>query len=268
MPLPLLPLVTALLLGQAPAVKPGDVKPADQKPAAVKQVEVDRAKLAALTDGQGHYVLYERIEALHGALFYGDGKTFYEQYVHGGGSSGAERWDVMFWEPRYQASGRRGGSISMEDSGVRYVVTCGKKETAMKAVPAAQLKPLLESATLLPLRFTRLPHQLLRDDSGTYYFVDRLREEEHRDFRVFMGPRGKMKQLPLKDIVDDSKGTIYATTTGNLKLVANTGSYSWVSGKVETKLIDVPIGDNLPLVYLDLGPYAGVQLGTPCDDLM
>jgi hypothetical protein len=261
--MPLLPLVTALLLGQAPTAKP-----ADPKAAAVQQVAVDRAKLGALTDGQGHYVLYEPAEALHGALFYGDGKTFYRLYVHGGGASGTERWDVAFWDPRYQAHGRREAGVSMEDSGARYLVTCGKKDTPLKVVPDAQLKALLEGATLLPQRFTRLPHQLLRDDSGTYYFVDRLREEEHRDFRVFMGPRGKLKQLPLKDIVDDSKGTIFATTTGNLKLVANTGSYSWVSGKAETKLIDVPIEDNLSLVYVDLGPYAGVPLGSPCDDLM
>jgi hypothetical protein len=31
--------------------------------------------------------------------------------------------------------------------------------------------------------------------------------------------------------------------------------------------VPLPIEDNAPLIYGDLGAYTGVRLGTPCDDL-
>lgn len=230
----------------------------------------DKATLGALTDGNGHFIVYKKSDVMHGGVFYGDGKTFYILSVFGGGMNGTEAWDVSFWEPRFDRSAHGGyATVSMHDSGAQYSVDCGTKTTSLKPVTGDALKTLLDGAKFLPQRWTRMPHQLLRDDTGVYYFVDRLRDQkQHRDFRVFMGPRGKLTQLPLKDIVDDSKGTIYATKSGNLRLVANSSNYTWVSGKQTVKLIDVPIEENGRMIYLDLGPYSGALLGTPCDDLM
>lgn len=242
-------LLAALLLAADPAAAPDGGRIAD--PSLMK----------ALTDGQGHYLVYNGTRPLDGPTFYGDGKTFYELRVHGGGANGTESWSLNLWDPRVRAG------VWMKDSGAGYEAECGSKTTALKPVPADALAPLLSAAFKPPL-WTRLPHQLLRDDAGTYYFIDRVRDEARRDFRVFMGPRGKLKQLPLKDIVDDSQGTIYATKSGNLRLVANTSNYAWVKGKVETKLLDVPVVDNVRMIYMDLGPYSGQPLGTPCDDLM
>ncbi len=246
MPAPAL-LLAAWLLGQADAGLP-----------------FDPSHMRGLTDGHGHFVVYNADAPLEGPVYSGDGKTFYAVPMVGGGASGTERFDLSFWDPRVDRARHGMPSVSMRDSGAAFEVDCGGKLTALKPVEFSSLL----GAKYLPRRWTRLPHQLLRDDSGVYYFVDRLRDEQHRDFRVFMGRRGALKQLPLKDIVDDSKGTIYATRTGNLRLVANTASYTWVAGKVETKLIDVPVEDNARMIYLDLGPYSGAPLGTPCDDLM
>jgi hypothetical protein len=120
-----------------------------------------------------------------------------------------------------------------------------------------------------------MPERLLRDDTGTYYLVDRLRTKDptdRRDFRVFVGPRGNMKQMPLKDIVDDSEGLILATKNGNLRLIAGSGRQEnkWVKGEKSTALIEIDLDrfDTARLIYTDLGPYTGQRLGTPCDDLM
>jgi len=118
------------------------------------------------------------------------------------------------------------------------------------------------------------PEKLLRDVNGTYYLVDRFRSSnpaDRRDFRVFAGQKGSMKQLPLKDIVDDAKGMIFSTKNGNLRLITGTDGNvegKWVQGKEATSLVEIDLDryDTARMIYLDLGPYNGARLGTPCDD--
>lgn len=228
-------------------------------------------KLQALADGKGHYIVYNPESPYESSsLFYGDGKTFYALPAFGGGKNGDESWDISFWDPRVLRATSGVPSISMADSGAKYTVTCGDKSTTLKPVKADELKKLLA----LPFQsrlWTRQPDRLLRDDTGNYFFVDRLRTasaDDRRDFRVFMGPRSKMKLLPLKDIVDDSKGTIFATANGNLRLVSSDKKPMWIAGKTRTELVEIPIEDNARMIYLDLGPYTGQPLGTPCDEYM
>jgi len=82
-----------------------------------------------------------------------------------------------------------------------------------------------------------------------------------------------MKQLPLKDVVDDAQGMILSTKTGNLRLITTTDGKldgKWIQGNKTTTLLEVPL-DNYNtgrMVYMDLGPYMGLRLGTPCDDFM
>jgi hypothetical protein len=250
-------LLTAALLTQVQPLELGD----------------DRAKLQGLTDGQGHLILYNAESPYSGPLLAGDGTTFHQVRVFGGGASGTERWDVSFWDPRVVNTGNGRASLSMADSGAKYTLYCGKKDLLLTRLPDEELAKVLASAKLFTGRWTRLPEKLIRDDEGHYFFIDRLRTEDatdRRDFRVFMGSRGKMKQLPLKDIVDDSEGTIFATRDGVLRLIttdrrSRQQTFKWVVGKKETALTEVPIEDNVKMVYVDLGPYSGLPLGTPCD---
>jgi hypothetical protein len=81
-----------------------------------------------------------------------------------------------------------------------------------------------------------------------------------------------MKRLPLKNVVDDSEGSIFATKDGVLRLITtdrknHTQVFKWVVGGREALLTDVPVRENEPLIYLDLGPYGGQPLGTPCDPI-
>jgi hypothetical protein len=237
-----------------------------------------RDKLLLLTDGQGHYVAVDPERPYGDTTFTGDGKTFTRLRLEGGGKNGTESWSASMWDPRVRHGGNSPASLAMQDSGKTYSVTCAKKTTNLTAVPAAEAKKLLASAVFMPPTWTRIPEKLLRDDTGVYYLVDRFRTEdpysdERRDFRVFSGPKGNMKQLPLKDVVDDAQGMILSTKNGNLRLITTTDGKldgKWIQGNKTTVLLEVPL-DNYNtsrMVYMDLGPYSGQRLGTPCDDFM
>lgn len=248
---------------------------AQPKPAPIDAAAF-REKLLLLTDGQGHYVAVDPERPYGDTTFTGDGKTFTRVRLEGGGRNGTESWSASMWDPRVRHGGNSPASIEMKDSGKTYSVSCAKKTTTLTAVPAADAKKLLASATFLPPRWTRLPEKLLRDDTGVYYLVDRFRSDEptdRRDFRVFSGQRGNMKQLPLKDVVDDEQGMILSTKNGNLRLITtNDGKLDgkWIQGNKTTVLLEVPLDNynTARMVYMDLGPYAGQRLGTPCDDFM
>ena len=79
---------------------------------------------------------------------------------------------------------------------------------------------MLEAATFYKFRWNRMAYKLARDEKGTYYFVDHLREAK-RDFHLWVGPRGAMKQQQMTNIVSDSVGDIFATKSGELRLVLN-----------------------------------------------
>lgn len=242
-----------------------------------------RDQLLLLTDGKNHYVAVD--PAKRADIFTsGDGKQFSRVRTSGAGKNGG-RWYVSLWDPRMWAGDGQNASLVANnpnvatDGGtkpVEYTVICGKKSNAMSAVPAAEAKKLLGAATFTGMLFTRVPEKLLRDDKGNYYLVDRIRSEDpmdRRDFRVFAGPKGSMKPLPLKNIVDDSQGMILATKSGDLRLVTGTDGKvesKWIQGKEHTPLVEVDLEryDTARMVYLDLGPYTGQRLGTPCDDLM
>jgi hypothetical protein len=233
-------------------------------------VSAVKSKLKALTDGRGLYIVYNSEDPSSHMLFSGDGKKLYQNRVSGGYRS-AEQWNALFWDPRVPPTSSR-PDVSMRDEGRVYELSCGKRTVPLTLVSEADLKPLIDGASFLAPRWTRRPERLMRDDAGNYFFVDRLRTEDshdRRDFRVFRGPRGKMKQLPLKDIVDDSEGTIFATKDGTLRLISSSGSdrpvLKWIVGKKETPLTEVPLEDNARMIYIDLGPYSGQPLGTPCD---
>jgi hypothetical protein len=240
-----------------------------------------KASAHGLTDGKGHYFVYDS-EKPYETIYYGDEKRLVQLRIFGGGRNGTESWSANLWDPRIPRMGGGSALVSMKDSGRFFTATCGQRETALTEMSAEATAKLLASATFGPPPFDRSPERLLRDDRGNYYLVDRLRTPDRldrRDFRLFVGPRGKMKQVPLKDIVDDSEGMIFSTKNGELRLVFGSSGgdsasskekYRWIEGKKTVALTDVDLDlpINWRLVFMDLGPYLGMRLGTPCDDLM
>jgi hypothetical protein len=114
-----------------------------------------------------------------------------------------------------------------------------------------------------------VPYALLRDTQGNYYLVEKgFQPEDEKSFRVHVGPKGSLKLQQMKDIVSDSEGQIFSTKKGELRLVVDRSqSPVWIEGpKKKVELRVVPITENLPMIYNELGVYAGARLGTPCDD--
>jgi len=83
--------------------------------------------------------------------------------------------------------------------------------------------------------------------------------------RIFVGPKGGLKELPMTNIVSDSVGEIYSTKKGELRFIVSQNAAQWVRGAVKTELTIVPVEDNVKMIYGDLGVYEGT-LGTPCDE--
>ncbi len=258
-----------LTLSAAPAPSVNDAAAKFEDPA-VK----DRLKL--VTDGKGHYLAMDATGSYRGPFFYGDAKGLYQLRSSGGGASGNERFNVALWDPRIDY--RVNGVTSFDWNEGKYSVSCHPKVTELTLVSAADAKKVLETAVLYQPKWTRRPHKLARDDKGNYFYVDCAREDAvgahcGRDWRLYTGQRGKMKLQQMTNIVHDSEGEIFATKSGELRLVLTGGAerkesgLKWVAGKNISALINVPIEDNARMIYMDLGVYDRERLGTPCDDL-
>jgi hypothetical protein len=221
-----------------------------------------RAKLIVLTDGKGGFLVVDPTWGDEHWLFYGTGKTFVRQRVFSAGADGGQgTWSMRFWSPRVDSQadvlGKAGGA---------YALSCGKTEVELKKLPDAEATRLLERAEFLKPLWRRQAQFLARDDRGNYYFIDRMRDElGGKGHRIFVGPKGALKPLPMTNIVSDSIGEIYSTKKGELRLVTSSNSAIWVQGALKRELTVVPVEDNVAMIYGDLGVYEGT-LGTPCDE--
>lgn len=250
----------------------GPVAIADSAAPAAAGDEADvsayRDKLKVLTDGKGHYVAVLPFTISDGPdtgyLFYGDGKEMWAQRRIGGGRNGNESFDSVFWEPRV-ASGYQ-ANFGFKDG--KWTVQCDERKTELTALSKEDAGKLLAGAKFYKTRWKRRAYALARDNSGTYYYVDRAREPEgNKDFRVFRGPKGAVKPQKMVNVVSDTQGDIFVTSAGKLRLVLDKGEQSWLQGGKTTKLTSVPVEDNAVMIYSELGVYSGERLGTPCDDL-
>lgn len=246
----------------APAPTKGDtVMPAGY--AAIPFTDKDlAARLRWLGDGKGRLVAFENKEeaASSREIFSGDKKGVYRQRIIGGGAQGTKEWDVVFWEPRVRERWRAG--LQYRDG--KYALQCGDTQIDLAPLSAA------ESAKV-PLFDTRWQRQALfigRDDEGNYYYVDAKRGEQLSEHRLFVGPKKRLRQLPVNDVIVDSGGVILMSDEGRL-IVREAGAavpkMAWAVGKSEQALTALDLFHLAPTIYTDLGPYAGQPLGTLCD---
>jgi hypothetical protein len=231
-------------------------------------------KTALCTDGKSHYVVLAPDEKQIRQLFYGDGSHFFAVPKPPWVLDGS-----MFLEPRFYSktmnSSFRGvdlrvySSVEHNDEKKTCAVRCGERTTALELVEPAKAKALLAAAKfdVTPQQF--LPHVLLRDDGGKYYYVDRgFWPDQEKSFRLFAGPKGSLKLQKMTNVVSDSEGEIFTTKSGELRMVVDRVKPSlWIERGKKTELREVPVEANLQLIYNELGVYTGMRLGTPCDDL-
>jgi hypothetical protein len=130
-------------------------------------------------------------------------------------------------------------------------------------------KAVLDKSTFMTSAMIRKPRMLARDDAGVYYYVDEIRTQYGgKGYRVFVGKKSAMKELPLTDIATDAAGDVFSTKTGDLRLVRRSDvkdSALWVHGEKRTELFMLDTDANSAVIYKDFGIYGFV--GTVCDDM-
>jgi hypothetical protein len=207
-------------------------------------------------------------------LFYGpNAKAVYEQVILRSNSDGKGRWEIGSWAPRV-AQGMHLGIIERTSDG-SYRKSCNHADARPSYVGLTELtgdkaQAVLDRAKFLTPAIVRVPHLLARDDHGVYYYVDRIAElYGGKGYRVFVGRKGALKQMPLVDVASDSAGEVFSTKTGELRLVRSRKSddetIAWVRGERRTELVLLDTEDNLVLILKDLGLYG--FLGTLCDNV-
>ncbi|MBP6838107.1 MAG: hypothetical protein KA190_12420 [Kofleriaceae bacterium] len=255
-----------VLVAAAAAAGPASAKPDPGADPEVIDISEMRSRLIVLTNDDGLVVVVDP-KFSDKEVFAGDGKVMYQQRVVGGGMDGTSgTWDYSTWAPR---ANNRLGSLSLR-SDKKYWLACGtldKNEVEMRKLPAKESERILATAQFRRPLWKRQGELLARDDVGTYYYVDRFREEEGRGgHRVFIGKKGAMKELAMTNLVDDSAGKIYGTKRGEIRIVTRSDNTAyWVRGRKKFELVLLPVQENVYLIYRDLGVYGA--LGTLCDDL-
>jgi len=144
---------------------------------------------------------------------------------------------------------------------------CGFEESPLERIVGPERDRILKNATFeKESKWKREPYILARDTLGIYYYVDRYRREYGgRHYRVFVGRRGALKLSKLKGVVEDSEGTVFSTTKGDLRLVVSPQTSAiWIRGKKRTELTFVEPARNMILIYDELGVYFGEDLGHIC----
>lgn len=235
-------------------------KPIDIKPAA--------DKLDVFKDEDGNYFVSPRPDSMTSDdashwVFFGNGKTFWQQRIIGSGSEGPHlEWYV--WSPR--AKGMQAAALQI-DPASSFIQCRARDDGKRKLVQltADEAKTVLGRATFYPPLWERQTHMLLRDDDGVYYFVDELRDElGGNGYRVFVGAKGALKELPLTNVATDSAGEVFATKSGSIKIVTAGDKAFWIKGSKKTELVRLDPLENRYLIYRELGIYG--QLGAVCDD--
>ncbi len=258
----------------APAAPPAASAPARplpppwvEEPAAVGDEE--RAKLMLFDDGKGNLVASGPHEAR--LVLAGDAKKLFKLWLQSGGAEGSEKFEWSFWEPRAVDGWQRSFEVKIPEGTAK--LQCGDSAVAFKRVSDARARKILARAALLEARWRRVGQVLGRSDEGEYWYVDAARtaggdEAKKRDFRLYVGRKGALVRLELLDAIEDPAGMLFVTAGGRLELKrAQDGDtkLAWITAAGRRELTFLPIYGQGPLIYGELGVYAGERLGTPCD---
>jgi hypothetical protein len=237
----------------------------DPKPKPV-DIAPFRDKLVVLEDGQGGtYVVLNN--AGDSRIWYGNGATLYEQIKRGYSADG-DAWDITVWAPH--VTNLQPGSVQRQADGSFHRWCGSEHDLPLKQVTADRVKTVLARVKIMTPNAIRSSYLLARDDAGNYYYVDHLRQSlgGGGGYRVFVGKKGAMKLLPLTDVATDAAGDVFATSTGEVRFVHDSGekqTATWVHGneRLALSLLDVDVASRL--IFKDLGIYT--FLGTLCDDI-
>lgn len=200
-------------------------------------------------------------------VFAGTSTLLFDQILYSNSKVEGEL-SVALVAPRAQPRGL--ADVRLRDQ--KYSLVCDlDDDTAtlpLTLMPEAELQTIRSNATFRTSALVHTPVALARDEAGVYYYVDRLRQDIGGEgFRVYVGKRGALKLLPLRDVAIDRGGTVFATPKGDLAISIDAGERGFATWKNRGKVRQLMRLDtfvNSYLIHRELGVYAG--LGTPCDD--
>lgn len=259
-------IVAALILGSATSVRADGKKLPKEPPPFAVDVNPKKEPVIVLADANGGtYVVVGQPESTSKKAFYGTKKRLYEQITVGGSRNG-DAWTINTWSPRIPKM-RPGGIMKRKDG--TYFKSCdGMDDAVLTEITGDKAKAVMNKSQFLSPGLVRRPHLFARDDMGVYYYVDKLSERHGgKAYRVFVGKRGAMKQMPLVDIAMDSAGEVYSTKTGDLRLVDSfeKKTSTWVKGQKKTELSILDLDVNSVIIFKELGIYK--LLGGICDNV-
>ena len=243
----------------APAAKKSDDKPVD--------ISKIKAQITVYADDDGNIYAIKKDPFDERIMYFGDGKTMYEQLLIGGSADPSnDIWDMNVWAPRAQSGAN--AEVGRDYKHQLYVECTGSSAMApMHEVPKAEATRILDTAQFFPRFWKHHVRLLARDDTGVYFMADQLASKEGETgegYRFFMGKRGAMKELALTNVVDDDAGLIFASPKGELRLVKGGDVVYWMHGTKKTPLVNLDLQNNRRLIYRDLGVYTFI--GTVCEN--
>jgi hypothetical protein len=238
---------------------------ADPKPIPV-DIKSFKDKLIVLQDAHGgtYAILYGDDKR----IFYGaNAKALYEQVVIGSSRNG-DAWMIDAWAPRIPDM--HPAMVQFKDDRTYFKSCDGKDDAALTQLTGDKAKQVLDHAQFLSTALVYRPHLLARDDSGTYYYVDKIAKQYGGNgYRVWAGKKGGMKQLPLVNVASDTAGEVFSTKTGDLRLVKENAdpraTASWIRGDKKLQLVTLDPDANSVVIFRELGIYGFT--GTLCDNL-
>ncbi len=204
-------------------------------------------------------------------VYFGDGKTLYRQNVDSYQNiKGDEYAGLGDWRSLRVSSLKRVGTT--------YTLSCsnqGSTDPARVITLGAPQPAKLGKTAVIREELPGFEAYLLARAGTTYYYVDRPRTEAHdsQDFRLFIGKRGALKRVPIKEMARDTTSDVFVTAKGTMTITrAKTkGEPHTVTfgpnAKKQDALATVPAFANRFLIYSDLGVYARDPTGLPCEEL-
>lgn len=205
--------------------------------------------------------------------------TLYKATIYFGDSKRLVRVNTDSWMSR--PGGEETGIIDarvlysaiLKRSGDSYELRCaatfdGSSAYSTKLTPTDTT--LLQKALVQPSPLMYQAYLLTRMSGTSYLYVDR-RGTEGTDYRLFIGKRGAMKRVPIKEITDDHEALILVTAKGTLTVTksnahtATTATFG--SAKKPAALSLLSAHQNRKLIYRDLGVYTREATNHPCYEL-
>ena len=250
---------------------------APSAPAERADIAPVRGDLVVYTDGKGHLIALvepdpEREVPDDLVLFYGDGKTFHSVPLYSSNDNGLA-FEVGFKDARIPSL--PGGSIKRELG--KVTLSCWGTDVELQKLPAAEAQAMVGGAAFMKNR-TRWAPLALSAEGDRYVYVDSGQiPENYKKYRVWRGPKGKMREVPLTDSSYDERANEFTFKTKDGVLKARraeevkteyTLALAWDGqDKKKDELKPLPRSENWKLIFNELGVY-DARSPTPCDPVL